>query len=58
MHISLYYSVTANREDGQPPPKHVDVTNSENIYNLCILLVFISNYTTMHDIERIKLILS
>jgi hypothetical protein len=25
-----------------------------NIYHLCILLVFVSNYTTMHCVEHIK----
>ena len=43
MHTSLYYSVTAHPDDGQTRPKQVSATNWENIYHLCILLVFISN---------------
>jgi hypothetical protein len=43
MHTSLYYSVTAHPDDGQARPKHVGATNGENIYHLCILLVFVSN---------------
>jgi hypothetical protein len=45
MHMSFYYSVTAHHDDGQARPKHVGVTNWENIYHLCILLDFISNYS-------------
>jgi hypothetical protein len=36
----ITYSVTVHPEDGQAKPKHVGATNWENIYNLCILLVF------------------
>jgi hypothetical protein len=52
----ITYSVTAHPEDGQAQPKHVGATNwGEKVYiNLCILLVFISNYTTMHGVEHIK----
>jgi hypothetical protein len=39
----IIYSVTAHPDDGQARPKHVGATNWENIYNLCILLVFIGN---------------
>jgi hypothetical protein len=39
----ITYSVTAHPEDGQARPKQVGTTNWENIYHLCILLVFISN---------------
>ena len=56
MHISLYYSVTAHPDDGQARSKHVGATNSENIYHLCILLAFISDYTTMHCAEHINLV--
>jgi hypothetical protein len=30
-------------------------TNWENVYYLCILLVSISNYTTMHGVGHMKL---
>jgi hypothetical protein len=43
MHMSFYYSVTAHPDDGQARPKHVGATDWENMYHLCILLVFISN---------------
>jgi hypothetical protein len=43
----ITYSVTAR-------PKHVGVTNWENIYYLWILLVFTNNYTTVHGIGHIK----
>ena len=29
---------------------------AEKIYHLCILLVFINNYTTMHGVEHIQLL--
>ena len=29
--------------------------NSENVYHLCIWLIFISNYTTMQGVEHIHL---
>ena len=58
MHITLYYSVTAHPDDGQARPKQADATNSENIYHVCILLVFTSNYTTIHGAEHIKLVLA
>jgi hypothetical protein len=48
------YSVTTHPDDGQKWPKHVRSTNLENVYHLCILLVFINNYTTMHGVEHIK----
>jgi hypothetical protein len=51
----ITYSATAHPDDGQARPKHVGATNWENIYRLCILVVFISNYTTMHGVEHIKL---
>jgi hypothetical protein len=57
MHKSLYYSVTAHPDDGQARQKYVDATNGENIRHLCILLVFISNYTIVHGVERIKLVI-
>ena len=53
-HRCITYSVTAHPDDGQARPKHVAATNRENIYHLCILLVFISNYTTVHAVEHIK----
>jgi hypothetical protein len=56
MHTSLYYSVTAHPDDGQARSKHVGATNSENIYHLCILLAFISDYTTTHCAEHIKIV--
>jgi hypothetical protein len=36
----ITYSVTAHLEDGQARPKHVAATNLENIFHLCILLIF------------------
>jgi hypothetical protein len=54
-HRCITYYVTAHLDDGQKWPKHVGATNWENISHLCILLVFISNYTTMHGAEHIKL---
>jgi hypothetical protein len=56
-HGCITYFVTAHPEDGQARPKHVGATDWENIYHLCILLVFISNYTTMHGVETINIIL-
>jgi hypothetical protein len=46
---------TAHSDDGQARPKHVGATDWENTYNLCILLVFISNYTTVQDVEHTEL---
>jgi hypothetical protein len=46
-HHCITHSVTAHPEDGQARSKYVGVTNSENIYNLCILLVFISKYCSI-----------
>ena len=40
-HRCITHSVTAHPDDGQTRPKHVAATNWENIYHLCILLVFI-----------------
>ena len=51
----ITYSVSAHPDDAQARPKHVGAKNWENIYHLCILLAFISNYTTMHGVEHIKL---
>jgi hypothetical protein len=48
------YSVTAHRDDGRARPKHV-VLQIEKIYHLYILLVYISNSTTMHGVEHIKI---
>jgi hypothetical protein len=56
MHTSLYYSVTAHPDDGQARPKDVGATNWENIYHLCILLVFVSNYTKVHGVKRIEVL--
>jgi hypothetical protein len=53
-HRCITYSVTAHPDDGQARPKHVVATNSENMHHLCILLILISNYTTMHGVEHIK----
>jgi hypothetical protein len=39
--VELLYSVTAHPDDGQKWPKHVDAMNWENMYHLCILLVFL-----------------
>ena len=50
----ITYSVTARPDDGQARPKHVGATDRESIYHLCILLVFIGNYTAMHSVEHIK----
>ena len=52
---SLCYSVTAHPDGVQTRPKHVGATNWQNIYHLCILVVFISNCTTMQGVEHIKL---
>jgi hypothetical protein len=40
----ITHSVTAHPDDGQARPNHVGATNWENIYNLCILLVFINEF--------------
>jgi hypothetical protein len=45
----ITYSVTAHPDDGQARPKHVGATNWENIYHLCILLVFISNFSDLYN---------
>jgi hypothetical protein len=50
----ITYSVTAHPDDGEERPKHVGATHWENAYHVCILLVFISNYTTMHGVEHTK----
>jgi hypothetical protein len=50
----ITHSVTAHPDDGQTRPKHAGATNWKNVYHLCILLFFISNYTTMHGVEHIK----
>jgi hypothetical protein len=34
----------------------VGATNRENIYHLCILLVFTSNYSTMHGVRHIRVL--
>jgi hypothetical protein len=52
----ITYFVTAHPDDGQTWPEHIGAKNWENIYHLCILLVFISNYTTVHSVECIKII--
>jgi hypothetical protein len=43
---------------GSSPNSTTGTTNreAEKIYHLCILLVFINNYTTMHGVEHIKLL--
>jgi hypothetical protein len=46
-------TVTAHPDDSQAHPKHVGATDRENMYHLCILLVLISNYTTVHGVEHI-----
>ena len=51
----ISYTVTAHTDDGQAPPKHVGATDWENIYYLYILLVFISNYTTVHGVEHTEI---
>jgi hypothetical protein len=53
-HRCSTYSVTSHPDDGQARPKYVGATDWENIYHLYILLVFISNYTTMHGAEHIE----
>jgi hypothetical protein len=52
----ITYSVTEDPDDDQKRPKHVGATNRENVYNLCILLGFVSTSTTMHGVEHIKLV--
>ena len=42
--FDLLYFGTAHPDDGQKWPKNVGATNWENMYHLCILLVFINNY--------------
>jgi hypothetical protein len=51
-YFCITYYITAHPDDGQTRPKYVGATNWENIYHLCILLVFISNYTTMNGVEH------
>ena len=53
----ITYSVTAHPDDGQARSKHVGASNWEKMYNLCILLVFISNYTTMQCVEDETLVI-
>jgi hypothetical protein len=47
----ITHSVTAHPDDGQARPKHV-----ENMYHLCVLLVFVSNSAGIF--MRVILILS
>ena len=44
MHMSMYYLLSNSATDGQIRPKNIGATNWENMYHLCILLVFISKH--------------
>jgi hypothetical protein len=49
--FDLLYFGTPHPDDGQKWPKNVSATNWENMYHLCILLVFINNYVKSFYIQ-------
>ena len=56
MHISLYYLLCNSAPWWWSSTTETcrSYTLRKNTYHLCILLVFISNYTTVHGVEYIK----
>jgi hypothetical protein len=60
-HRCITFSVTAHPDDGQARPKYVGATDWENIYHLCILLIFIRNdlpkftYSRIYHCENLNL---